>query len=130
MSSKFPITKLNISVKHKIWSESVMTKKYKVPQKILKILNSFVRKTNRLIHVWRRLEIFKYNEECLWEKFVYMVCIYHTWFNNKYIYWDWSYITTLYFSKDWICLNNENNFLDQEYLKPFIEQKLMKYQQK
>lgn len=134
MKNLIPMTKLTPSVKHKVWSETIITNRIKVPEKILKILKWFIRKTdNNIITNWIRVEIFKYKNYWFWEPFVYMVCIYKTWFGWNYNYWAWTYLTTLYFSKDWICLNDVDSEWFKEYLyyfEQFTKSNLMYFQNK
>lgn len=113
-----PMTKLWPTVKHVVWSESVMIKRYKVPTKILNILKTFIVKTNNLNTCWRRVEVFK-TKYWFWEWDVYMINFYKTWYSKNYIYWAWQYIASIYFDRLWNCISLEWWITPSEYIRPF-----------
>ena len=106
-----------------IWSEKVdIHWTFSVPKKVLTILKTFVTKTNKLITVWRRVDVHKYKNYWFWYDFVYLVQFSLTWESGMYNYWWWAYQYALYLDKDWNCLNQDNdNFYVSMYNDQFLK---------
>ena len=123
MKNQIPVPRYWIKDKHVIWSEKVdIHWTFSLPKKVLTILKTFVTKTNKLITVWRRVDVHKYKQYWFWYDFVYLVQFSLTWESGMYNYWWWTYQYALYLDKDWNCLNQDNdNFYVSVYNDQFLK---------
>lgn len=118
MKNQIPVPRYAPKDKHVVWSEKVDS----LPKKVLTILNTFITKTNRLITIWRRIDVHKYKNYWFWYDFVYLVQFSLTWESDlsKCKYWWWTYQYALYLDKDWNCLNHDtDNFYVSMYNELF-----------
>lgn len=123
MKNQIPVPRYTPKDKHVVWSEKIdIHWRFSLPKKVLTILNKFITKTNKLITIWRRIDVHKYKNYWFWYDFVYLVQFSLTWESDlsKCKYWWWMYQYALYLDKDWNCLNQDtDNFYVSMYNELF-----------